>query len=198
MYDFIATVAANPDLLTDVTVPATGIAIDLGAYVGDWSQRMVERHGCRVYAFEPSPGAAAKTTERTGHSGRVTVFDYGIGGRNETARLARDGPGSSIYGGTGQFGSISVRIRDVVEVFDELGEEFVDVVKINIEGAEYDVIDRLVDTGWLGRIGTMSVQFHEWHPHAHRRRRRIRSALRRTHDEVWNYPWVWELWKQKR
>ena len=63
--------------------------------------------------------------------------------------------------------------------------------------AEYDVLDRMLDTGWARRTRLLSVQFHEWHPHAHRRRRQIRRRLSATHDEVWCYPWVWELWRRR-
>jgi hypothetical protein len=70
-------------------------------------------------------------------------------------------------------------------------------MKINIEGAEYDLLERLDAASWLHRIGALSIQFHEWHPQAHRRRRRIRQMLRRTHDQVWCYGWVWELWAMR-
>jgi FkbM family methyltransferase len=198
MYDFIAAVAANPDLLTDVPITDAGVAVDLGAYVGDWSQRMLERYRCTVYAFEPSPGAAAKAAERVRDAPNATVFDFGVGAADGTALLARDGPGSSVYGGKGQFGSVSVPIRDIVTVLDELGVQFVDVLKLNVEGAEYDLLDRLIEADWLSRIGMISVQFHEWHPNAHRRRTRIRRALRASHEQEWNYPWVWELWRPRR
>ncbi len=201
MYDFIAAVAEKPDLLTDVPVPETGVAVDLGAYIGEWSRAVGERSGCTVYAFEPNVGTAAKAAERVADLPKVTVFPYGVGGATSTELLARDGPGSSIYGsdrgGRGQFGTVEVQIRDIVAVLEELDLQSVDVLKVNIEGAEYDLFDRLAAADWFPRVGLLSVQFHEWHPHAHRRRKRIREALRRTHDEVWCYPWVWELWQRR-
>ena len=63
MYDFMDAVAANPDLLTDAPITERGVAVDLGAYVGGWATRMSERYGCTVYAFEPSPGPAAKAAD---------------------------------------------------------------------------------------------------------------------------------------
>ena len=83
-------------------------------------------------------------------------------------------------------------------MLDELGIEQIDLMKVNIEGGEYDLIDRLDTAGWLPRIALVSVQFHEWHPHAYRRRRAARRALPRHHVECWNYPWVWELWRRAR
>jgi hypothetical protein len=92
-------------------------------------------------------------------------------------------------------GAVDVTIVDVAGAFDELGLDRIDLLKLNIEGGEYDVLDRLHETGRLPRIDQILVQFHEWHPHAHRRRRAIRAALRDTHVEEWDYPWVWERWR---
>jgi FkbM family methyltransferase len=194
MYAFMNAVAGNPDLLTDVSIGTDGLAIDLGAYVGDWASRMVERFGCTVYAFEPSPGIAAKTSERFVTTPNVTVFPFGVGAMEETAQLSRDGPGSSLYGGRAAFGTVNVQVRDIVTVLRELDVQYIDVLKVNIEGAEYDVFDRLITANWLPRIGTISVQFHEWHPDAYRRRRQIRAAMSASHARVWSYGWVWELW----
>jgi FkbM family methyltransferase len=195
MYDFMDAVAANPDLLTDVPITERGVALDVGAYVGGWATRMVERYGCTVYGFEPSPGPAAKAAEDLSAHPQVTVFPYGVGATDSTELLTRDGPGSSIYGGTGTFGTVDVKIRDIVAVLDELDLQWVDVMKVNIEGAEYDLLERLDAALWLPRIGVLSIQFHEWHPKAHRRRRQIRAMLRRSHEQVWSYGWVWELWR---
>ena len=63
-----------------------------------------------------------------------------------------------------------------------------------IEGGEYELIDRLHESGWLPRTGVVIVQFHEFTPDAHRARRRNRARLARTHTCVWNYPWVFERW----
>ena len=82
-------------------------------------------------------------------------------------------------------------------VLDSCGIERVDLCKVNIEGGEYDLFDRLIECDWTSRITNLSIQFHEWHPNAYRRRRAIRRALQRTHTEVWNYPFVWELWQAR-
>ena len=95
------------------------------------------------------------------------------------------------------FGTTTVAVRDVAAVLAELGIGEIDLMKVNIEGAEFDLLDRLLETDWVPRIRNLSVQFHEWHPDAPRRRRAIRAALSQTHDEVWCYPWVWELWRAR-
>ena len=124
------------------------------------------------------------------------MYGYGLGRSTGTAQLALDGPGASTFTRESPFGSVPVEIRDVAAVFDELELDHIDLLKVNIEGGEYDLFDRLDECGWLPRVDLVSVQFHEWHPHAYRRRRSVRRALRRDHEQVWSYPWVWELWRR--
>lgn len=45
---------------------------------------------------------------------------------------------------------------------NELGHEFVDVLKMDIEGAEYSVIEQIVNDGLAKRIGVILVEFHHW------------------------------------
>ncbi len=202
MIEWFGAVAANRSLLTDANLETDAVVIDAGAYVGEWVAQIADRYGCTVYAFEPGPGFFTQLEAAVGDRPHVHLFDHGLGAEDTRSRLALDGPGSSIYadvapragGRAGSMGEVDVEIRDVATALDRLGLERIDLLKLNIEGAEYDVIERLVQTGWLPRIDQILVQFHEWHPHAHRRRRAIRAALARDHVEQWNYPWVWERW----
>ena len=72
-----------------------------------------------------------------------------------------------------------VQIRDVAAVLDELGHTRIDYMKINIEGAEYDLLERMFETGWAHRVRYFLIQFHEWYGNAaHLRRWRIQRRLR--------------------
>ena len=131
--------------------------------------------------------------------------DLGLGGADARLTLLQKGLGSTLYAEAGDdlennaqaTGRVEVQVRDIVSVLDELGLDNVDLLKLNIEGGEYDVLERLLDTGRMASIDCLMVQFHEWLDRATWRRFRIRQRLRRTHREVWNYPFVWEQWVRK-
>jgi FkbM family methyltransferase len=197
MYRFAQATAADPNLLVDADIDASSIVLDIGAFVGDWSEAIARRYGSRIYAFEPNPNALGKLRRRVGDNPDVQIFEIGLGARDEETTLMLDGPGSSTYATSGQFGTATVRIRDVDRVLTDLQIDHIDLCKINIEGGEYELFDRMFETGWIERTRIVSVQFHEWLPRAYPRRRAIRRALARTHEEVWNYPFVWELWRRK-
>jgi FkbM family methyltransferase len=194
--DFARAVADDPDLLVTADLDATSMVIDVGAFLGEWSTAIASRYGSTVHAYEPNPGVQHLLREAVADQPTVVIHPYGLGGAEEHAELRLSGPGSTIYGPVVEGRTVPVEIHDVAVELHELGIDRIDLIKLNIEGGEYDLLDRLLATGWMERIDTLSVQFHEWHPHAYRRRRAIRRALGATHDEVWCYPWVWELWRR--
>jgi FkbM family methyltransferase len=196
MIDFMAATVAKPDLLYDADIDQSSLVFDVGAYVGEWSAEIARRYDPTIYAFEPEPGAFRTLQERLHDQPRVTALEFGLGAIDGGAPLTLAGPGSAVHASDAGFGTVEVQIRDVVPVLEELGVDHIDLLKVNIEGGEYDLFDRLIETGWLARVRLVSVQFHEWYPDAYRRRRAIRRALRRHHQEVWCYRWVWEYWRR--
>ncbi len=193
---FVGHSALDPLALVRFGLDETSVALDVGAFDGSWSRSLWDLGQPTIYAFEPAPGALGRAHEKLDELDRVHLFPYGLGAADETVSMGLSGLGSSLYV-EGTMGSAEVEVRDVVGVLDELELDHVDLMKLNIEGAEYDLLDRLIDAGRLSSIDRVLVQFHEWHPHAYRRRRRIRRALATTHDETWCHPWVWECWTRR-
>jgi FkbM family methyltransferase len=200
MWDFIHATAAQPDILVAFEVPAGGDVVDVGAYDGSWCEQVLDRNpGARAWAFEPDPTAQNRLRRRLGDRDDAQILRFGLTDRDRTATLTLEGPGSSIYadGAAGTFGSAEIELRRAADVFAELGIDEVALLKVNIEGGEFDLFDHLIATGWLERCDQLLIQFHEWHPRARPRRRRIRRALAATHDEVWNYDFMWERWQRR-
>jgi hypothetical protein len=83
------------------------------------------------------------------------------------------------------------------EFFHRHSIESVDLVKINIEGGEYDLLDHLIAEGLIERIRDVQVQFHDFVPGAEARRAAIRHGLEATHVVTYDEPFVWENWRRK-
>jgi FkbM family methyltransferase len=196
LYEFSAATVQNRDILVDVDIDDDSLVLDVGAFRGEWSEKIWERYQPTIHGFEPAPGAYRKMVAKFEGNDKVHAHEFGLGGADATVSLSLNGPGSSVFDDPVEFGSVEVRIRDVIAVLDELDIDEVDLLKVNIEGGEYDLLDRLDAADWLPRIRLLLIQFHEWHPKAYRRRRHNRRALRRQHEEVWGYPWVWEHWRR--
>lgn len=206
MRRFFHAARADPAILVDANVPQGAVVLDVGAFEGSWASRVLARldegaerpHDVLIHAFEPEAGAVDRMrSSPVGHDPRVAIHPFGLAGRTRVESLIMAGPGSTVldHDATGSGGDrVTVELRDVDEVLRDLGVERVHFAKVNIEGGEYELIDRLHETGWLARMGPVIVQFHEFAPHAHRARRRNRRQLAHTHRRTWAYGWVYERW----
>lgn len=201
--EFVLATREQPDILIDVDLPDGAVVLDVGAYIGEWSERILqradagERRDVVIHAFEPESHAFARLRRGVGQDPRVHVHEFGLAGRDRAEQLAIGGPGSSVFVDSateGFMGELHIALRDVHEVLAELAVDRIDLVKINIEGGEFELLDRLHATGWLARTGPLIVQFHEFGPDAYRGRRRNRAQLAETHRCTWEYPWVYERW----
>jgi hypothetical protein len=80
------------------------------------------------------------------------------------------------------------KVKPVHQLQAELGDERVDLIKMDVEGAEYRVLDSLLASGPLPAV--LCVEFDQ--PAAVRKtvgavRRLQRAGYTLNHIEVWNY-----------
>jgi len=78
-----------------------------------------------------------------------------------------------------------------------LSLESVDLIKINIEGGEYDLVPRMIESGIVNKCKIIRIQFHDWIPGAFAMRKKIVKELSKTHEVEWSFPLVWESWIRK-
>jgi FkbM family methyltransferase len=181
-------------LRLDYPLGPGAVVLDVGGYVGEWAGQVLGRFGCTVHVFEPLPEFAEVARQRLAGHERAVVHAYGLAARTrvEPFTLAADGS-SALRGGGGR----SVPLRAAAEVFDELALGRVDLMKVNIEGGEYELIEHLIDRGLIGRIEHLQVQFHDFVPGAAGRMRALQRRLAATHALTWQYPFVWESWRRR-
>ncbi|HVU02797.1 MAG TPA: FkbM family methyltransferase [Polyangiaceae bacterium] len=199
MFRWLRRFQATPDLLHDAPLGPDGVVFDVGGYTGEWAGRIVELHDPRVFVFEPNPACFAALDERFRDRKKVRCLRYGLHDSDATLPLGQEGWGSSIFpeGVRENAPRATVSVRDAARVFEEIAPGGVDLLKLNIEGAEYEVLDRLLETGWMTNVRILLVQFHEWRAGAYGRRRAIRRRLAKTHSLEWDYPFIWEKWVRR-
>lgn len=171
------------------------VMLDFGGFEGNWAAEMHAAYGARVHVFEPHPSFAASIARRFDGNGDIVTHPLALGGADGELVLSDDGDASSAM----RDGISAVRglVRAATPYLDTLGLERVDVAKINIEGGEYDLLPELIESGWIGKIDRVQVQFHLFTPDEIRRRDAIRDGLSRTHFCEWEYAFVWEQWKRR-
>jgi FkbM family methyltransferase len=144
-----------PALLgADAVVYSVGLGEDISFDLG-----LIERFGCTVHGFDPTPRSLA-WLETQNVPDRFVVHPYGIAARDGTASFAPPANPAHVSHsvlGNGA-GRVEFPVRRLSSVLRELGHDRLDVLKLDIEGAEYEVLDDLLETGPLPR--QLCVEFH--------------------------------------
>lgn len=169
--------------------------LDIGAYDGAWAAGVLAKFGAEIEIFEPVPAFVARIRERFAHNPRVRIHEYGLASadREESISL-EEGGSSTVIAGPEASERQTITLRNAAAVLRDLGRDSYDLVKINIEGGEYELLDHLLNEDLVRRFRFLQIQFHPDAPSAERRREAIEEGLARTHDLQWRYPWVWESW----
>ena len=188
--------AANGDrtlrLQYDLDPAAT--VLDVGGYEGEWAIQIAGRYGCTVHVFEPIPKFAAIIQSRLSKNPKVHVHAFGLGGSTRSERITVDADRSSVLVAE-PVGPV-IQLVDIVEFLQNHEIRKVDLLKINIEGGEYELLDRLLQCGYIPNIRDIQVQFHDFVADAERRMRALQQALERTHSLTYQFPFVWENWRR--
>lgn len=166
---------------------------DLGAHKGDFIDGIVSRYGCNVIGFEPLSEYYDLCQQRFSGNNKVRMVKSGMGGKlMYQVPVYRRGDGSGRFGDT-SVESETCSITTMKDFMAQTGLQQVDLLKINIEGSEFEVLEHLLEWGLATRFKNIQVQFH-YHilPGAQLRRETILKELSRTHELTWGEPWVWE------
>lgn len=133
----------NEDEVMDVLatrIRPEDVVFDIGAYHGVWAM-LLARNAREVVAFEPNPGSFGVLKEMIAVNRARNVFacPIAIGGESSTADLWGTGSGASLRQGQHR----SSRSRVEIEPLDRFVEgrgSLPDVIKIDVEGAEHQVL----------------------------------------------------------
>lgn len=80
---------------------------------------------------------------------------------------------------------------------EDIGDKKFDLISINIEGGEYDLLERILQTS-PHMMQSIQVQFHDFVPNAGEKRDRILLLLEKNgYKKGYSFPFVWEFFTQK-
>jgi FkbM family methyltransferase len=178
----------------DYDLDERSLVLDVGGYEGQWASDLYARQRCRIAIFEPVARFARNIEARFRKNGDITVHACGLGAASRTETIFLHGASSSTH--KKQTQSEQIEIVDVRQWFADHFVDTVRLMKINIEGGEYELLERLVATGLIDRIDDIQVQFHNFTPDAAARMAALQQAMRATHTPTYQYRFVWENWRK--
>lgn len=179
----------------DYDLNESSIVFDLGGYEGQWASDIFAKYCCFIYVFEPVQAFADKITLRFKSNSKIFIYNFGLSDQTKNCAISIDQDSSSIFVREGNVEK--VKLVEAKEFFGDKNIQEVDLMKINIEGGEYDLLEYLIATDLIKSVKNIQVQFHDFMPNAEERMKSIQSRLSKTHKLTWQYPFVWENWQLK-
>jgi len=126
---------------------------------------LISRFGCEVYAFDPTPRANLHVQKRAKHVNKFHFFEVGLWDKNEIQKFyAPSNPADVSHSivnlqRTSEF--FEAQCKRLSTIMFENDHHRIDLLKLDIEGAEYRVIDSIIEDRL--DIGIICVEYDEAH-----------------------------------
>lgn len=126
------------------------VILDIGANIGITSTYLATRFpNAQIFSFEPVPANFAILRENVARFGNVRPHSVALGRENGSFEMFASDSESNLGGfsfhsaGSNVKHKIRVEVRSAESMMLELALDHADVIKIDTEGAEYDIITNL-------------------------------------------------------
>lgn len=153
---------------------------------------VIAQHGCRIIALDPTPRSSAWVAANVQdprfifqqralapHDGVLRLFMP----KNPAHVSASSTPGEHV--GEDWMEKPCVTLATLLR---ENAPQGLDLLKLDIEGAEYDVISQSLKDGALSRVGQLLIEFHHFFPAIGPAP--TRDAIARLRNAGWKLVWI--------
>lgn len=147
--------------------------LDIGSYKREWGNEIVARYGCHVEYFDALDNRAAWT-----HDGFIEMG----GAYLYTSAFAKEKP-------------YKYACLDIATFL----QKEIALVKINIEGGEYELLNYIIEKGLMNNVIDLQAQFHLIEGRdCENMYSDLAKRLKKTHELSWRWPFCWESWKRRK
>jgi len=188
------------------------IVLDFGGFTGGFAENIASKYGCRVYVYEAvnryyqqivkkkNPNLIAfncgvSTMNGTTH---IHVCDEGSAIREYAEQKKKNDKNDSYQRNVAKYAHEPLEkivIRDVVQILNEY--DHVDLLKINIEGIEYEILPHIINSGYINKIKHLQIQFHDFVNNNDVLHTNITSELKKSHNLIFESMWNWSFFTKK-
>ena len=184
-------------LSMDYPLDENSIFIDVGGHLGNFSHNIYKKYKCTIYAFEPLKNNFDKMAKNLSSFPKIICVNSALSNFDGETYISSLGASSSLFDRNEGGVSSKISVKSFSTFVKEENLEIIDLVKMNIEGSEYELLDEIIESGCINKIKYLQIQFHNFVNDAPRKRKDIRNKLKLTHINKFNYPYIWERWDIK-
>lgn len=185
------------------------IVIDLGGYIGLWAKEISNRFNCTVHSYEAVERYFSKinypnvipykyaVTCNTGID-YMHVCDEGSAIESLSEYKKQNDLDTSYQSNVKSHSNIpleQINTIDINEILNKYSQ--IDLLKINIEGGEYDILNRMCESGTINKVQNLQIQFHNFVDDAQVKYDNVVNNLKLTHICDFDSMWRWSFWSIK-
>lgn len=168
------------------------VVLDLGGYLGSFTTHIYDKYNCNIFIFEPVKLYYNDLCYKFKDIPKIKVFNYAIAGTSKSFQIVYNRDATYLKPSF----TNNEQIKSFKEIYDDLNLNTIDLLKINVEGAEYDIMNNIFENNLVKKINNFQIQFHYTFSNSEKLLQDIRQKLSETHKLTWNYKWVWENWEK--
>ena len=178
----------------DYPLSSSSIFFDVGGHLGHFSKNILDKYNCKVYIFEPLDDNFEKLEENLKEYSNIKFYKIALSNFDGTTSISDLGASASLYDRSEGRTKNKVIVKSFKTFIDEEEIFEIDFMKINIEGSEFELLDHMIDTGYISKVKHLQIQFHNFVNDSEVKRKTIRDKLKYSHKNIFNFPFIWERW----
>lgn len=180
-------------IFENIKLNINSVIIDGGGFNGEFTDEIIKKKFQKVYIYEPDKIFFECLKKKYEFKENIEILNYALFNKKQNIILSENSNASSIMENS-KVGSMV----EAVDILDEFKKyKNIDLLKLNIEGAEYEVISRLLKTQELTKIKYLLVQFHREHDLNGTKFEKIFFEISKNYNVIFNYKYVWSLFIRK-
>jgi FkbM family methyltransferase len=189
-------VNGDETLRLDYDLNESSTVFDVGGYKGEFSRDIFCKYNSNIFLFEPLPEFYNIASKKFCKNSKVNTLNFGLSDKTfKTLIGLNDNSSSTIEVGSE---SVEISLISIIDFIRANNISRVDLIKINIEGGEYNLLESVIREGMVSIFKNIQVQFHDFViENAKERMSNIHEELSKTHILTYHYEFVWENWKLK-
>ena len=173
----------------------TGLVLDLGSYLGHYTEAVLKNNPqLTFWLYEPLAEFFSVCENKFRNKENIVVSQKAVSADGRKFKMEIDGLRSRQKSVNFSEGVIIDSIG-IQEIFDSISE--IQLVKMNIEGMEYECLEQLIRTNSLTKAKYLLIQFHNFEKDSQIRYDLLRKQMARDFENIYTFEWMWELWLRK-
>lgn len=171
------------------------VIFDVGGYLGEFSEIINTKFKSQIYLFEPFPDFYKIIFEKFKNQENIKCFDFALSNFDGEMKMENKGLETSLIGNDKLKQSKNVvKVINIINFIKSYNIVSIDLMKLNVEGSEYEILEEIIAAGFINKIKNIQVQFHKTSNRDEKDYTRLRRLLKKTHHVTYEYFMIWENW----